>query len=78
MEVYLEDGMLLQTLQYCVGQRDGPSIPAIGAPDRISTQEDYQEGKLITGFYYNTVGELITSIDDGRGFRALFWQRRCF
>jgi antitoxin component YwqK of YwqJK toxin-antitoxin module len=71
MEVYLEDGTLLQTVQYYVGQREGPSI-RYWTPTLISTQEMYQEGKLISGLYYNLCGELISTVEDGRGFRALF------
>lgn len=71
MEIFLEDGTLLQTVQYNVGQREGPST-RYWRPDFASTQEFYQEGKLITGFYYNSCGELISQIDSGMGYRALF------
>lgn len=71
MEVYTEDGALLQTIHYVVSQKDGPSLRFWGL-DKLASQETYADGKLITGFYYNSNGQLISSIDDGQGFRALF------
>jgi len=70
-EIFLEDGTLLETLQYVVGQREGPSIRYWGK-DKIASQEMFSEGKLITGIYYNSNGEPISNIDDGGGFRAIF------
>ena len=71
MEVFLENGELFQTIEYVVGQKEGTSLRYWG-PGKIASQEIYSEGKLITGNYFNLCGELVTNIDDGRGYRALF------
>lgn len=70
-ELFTEEGALLQTVNYVVSQKEGPAY-RYWEPNKLASQENYAEGRLITGLYYNSKGELISSIDDGRGFRSLF------
>lgn len=71
VEIFLSDGSLLQTHCYCNGQREGKSI-RYWKPDQIAAEEDYCEGLLCTGRYYNINGDCIAQIDEGNGIRAAF------
>lgn len=71
LEIYTNSGMLLQTMNYSVGQKDGLAC-RYWEPEKIASHEIYSEGRLITGLYYKNSGELISTIDDGIGFRAVF------
>lgn len=70
-EIYLCDGTLLQSHHYCNGLKDGKSI-RYWNPDQIAAEEDYTEGLLRTGRYYDSCGECISRIDNGNGVRAVF------
>lgn len=71
LEIYLCDGTLLQTSCYCNGIKEGQTI-RYWAPDKIASDEDYCEGFLNTGRYYNTSGECVAKIDNGSGIKAVF------
>lgn len=71
LEVFQEDGLLLQKLEYVNGLKHGPSFRYWDG-EKISTEEMYSEGLLLQGRYYDSCGELVSQIDDGNGFRALF------
>ncbi len=70
-EVYQEDGVLLQTTEYCTGIRHGITLRYWDA-ERVASEETFCNGKLITGRYYNLCGSLVSQIDDGQGFKAVF------
>jgi antitoxin component YwqK of YwqJK toxin-antitoxin module len=40
--------------------------------DQKAWEEEYRDNLLINGSYYNPQGELLTTVDDGTGVRALF------
>jgi antitoxin component YwqK of YwqJK toxin-antitoxin module len=61
----------LQTSSYCNGIKEGKTLRYWSA-DRIAAEEDYCEGFLNTGRYYNACGECIASVDYGNGVRAVF------
>lgn len=71
VEIYLPDGILLQKTNYWNGQKEGKSVRYWDA-DRIAAEEDYCEGLLYTGRYYNPKGECISEIADGIGIKAIF------
>lgn len=71
VEIYLSDGSLLQTHCYFNGLREGKSIRYWG-PDKIASEENYTEGLLCVGRYYNISGECIAEINEGNGVRAVF------
>jgi antitoxin component YwqK of YwqJK toxin-antitoxin module len=70
-EIFLEDSTLLQTTQYVQGVKQGPS-QRYWSCEQLSAEEEYREGRLLTGHYYDRFGALIASIEEGNGYRALF------
>lgn len=71
MEVFQEDGSLLQKVNYQNGLKEGESI-RYWCEGNIAAEENYCDGFLATGRYYNTAGECIAHIDEGNGIRAIF------
>lgn len=71
MEVFQEDGSLLQNLYYQNGKKEGVAI-RYWCPDKIASEENYCEGFLVSGRYFNLDGECIAQIDEGNGMRAVF------
>lgn len=71
MEVYLEDGTLMQTTEYTIGEKTGVSIRYW--PDQsVSSNEMYKNGLLVTGHYFDTSGRLVSEVEEGEGYRAIF------
>lgn len=70
-KVYLIDGSLLQTTEYVNDIKHGHSY-RYWNDDRISAEEFYRNGLLITGKCFDRCGELICTIEEGAGYRALF------
>jgi antitoxin component YwqK of YwqJK toxin-antitoxin module len=70
-EIYLENGMLLQSVNYENGQKHGSSI-RYWECGRIAAKEEYEHGILITGIYYDLDAKLVSEVNDGNGFRAVF------
>lgn len=71
MEIFLEDGQLMQTSEYTVGQRTGVSIRYW--PDKsIASNEIYKEGLLVTAQYFDTSGQMVAEVEEGEGYRAIF------
>lgn len=75
VEIYCDDGMLLQRSNYRNGVKEGNSCRWWSC-DTIAYEEVYCEGYLSSGRYYDHVGNLICSIDEGNGFRAVFGRDR--
>jgi len=71
MEIFQEDGSLLQSMYYQNGQKEGTAI-RYWSKDKIASEENYCEGFLASGRYYDLAGECIAQIDDGNGTRAIF------
>ncbi len=70
-KVFLEEGELLLTSEYCCGEKEGLSL-RYWQSDKIASQEIFCEGKLTTGRYFDLNGTEISRIDNGLGFRAIF------
>lgn len=71
LEIFTDDGLLLQTVNYVISQREGLSVRYWG-PNQVACREVFSEGRLLTGSYYNSSGEQISSIDNGIGHRTVF------
>lgn len=71
VEIFQSDGTILQTANYCNGLREGKSIRYWNA-DQLAADEDYSEGLLYCGSYYNPSGECIAKIENGKGIKATF------
>lgn len=71
MTVYLENGLILQTTDYCGGLKNGPSRRYWDA-NQVASDEIYRSGQLNQGRYYLPCGEFICDIEDGSGYRAIF------
>lgn len=71
MEVYLETGELLQQIHYDHDYKNGLAIRYWNA-NQIAAQEEYVDGLLITGEYYDLSGQQVAQICQGEGHRALF------
>lgn len=70
-EIYLESGELLQTTSYRQGIKDGPSL-RYWIDGSLSSEENYCNGMLMQGSYFDSCGQLAAQINEGTGFRAVF------
>lgn len=68
---YYPDGKILSKTSYAQGEKQGLSIGYF-QNGQIAWEENYTENLILKASYYNPKGELISKIDDGTGFRALF------
>lgn len=71
VEVYKCNGEILQQMTFCQGVRNGPSIRYWDC-NHIASQEEYCRDKLENGQYMDKEGNLIASVRNGNGFRAVF------
>ncbi len=71
VEIFLDDGQLLQTAVYIDGYKEGPAI-RYWDPSKIASQEQYQKDRLISAQYFDNKGLQIAEIVNGNGFRAIF------
>lgn len=70
-EIHYPDGALLQKSHFVKGVQDGESV-RYWQNQSIAAQETYCDGLLATGAYYDQCGDLLCSITNGRGTRAVF------
>ncbi len=68
---FFEDGLLRSITQYKEGIKEGLS-EIYFIDGKIAVEEMYSAGRLHSGKYYNPKGELVSEIENGGGFRALF------
>ncbi len=70
---YYDDGSLFEKFIYVKGRKDGPAERRWkgGAEAAI---ELYEDDHLITGDYFSPIGEPVSQIINGNGFRAIFSQ----
>jgi antitoxin component YwqK of YwqJK toxin-antitoxin module len=69
--IYLNDESLLSTAEYKNGVQQGAAI-RYWKNDLIASEETYCDGLLMQGKYYDPCKELVSEVNDGSGFRALF------
>ncbi len=70
-QVYQEEGPLLLSANYHNGQQEGCAMRYWDA-EHVAAEEHFKQDKLLQGTYYNFNGEVISSIKEGYGYRALF------
>lgn len=68
---FFPDGEIKAQTHYKKGQKEGPSLGFFSDGSRAWV-EDYTEGLLKSGTYYNPKGELVSEVEHGGGFQALF------
>jgi len=71
MELYRENGQLLQQISYVQGTQHGNAVNMWDAT-QIASQEDYNNGKLECGTYYDQQGNMISEVKQGNGYRVVF------
>jgi antitoxin component YwqK of YwqJK toxin-antitoxin module len=74
MEIYCQNGALLQSSSYHEGKLDGPST-RFWEGMKIATEEEYSDGLLLRGRYYDSNGTCIAQVDEGNGMRAIFGKK---
>lgn len=65
------NGELKSKIQYKKGLKEGSCL-AYFDDSKIALVEDYTDGLLRKGTYYTPKGELISEVDNGGGFQALY------
>jgi len=75
MELHYPDESLLQCTQYQRGQKEGKSTRC-WKDGVIAAEEEYSEGLLITGLYYDHESNLICKVNEGNGTRAIFGKEK--
>jgi len=74
-ETFLATGELFTSSEYHEGTPHGKTIKYwADTPNLCAAEEEFQNGRLLKGRYYDKEGKLITQVDGGSGFRALFGQ----
>ncbi len=68
---YWPDGIMRSKTQCKKGIKEGESIGFFQDGKRAWV-EDYLDGRLREGSYYNPQGELVSKVENGGGFQALF------
>lgn len=71
MEVFLEDGTILQETEYANGEKHGPSKRFWDA-SQVAADEFFARGRLESAVYYDKSGTVLSKVDTGSGFRAVF------
>lgn len=71
MFVFLENGQLLQKVEFRAGIKSGIS-KRYWSEEQLSSDEVYEQGRIISGRYTDFTGNLVAEIENGNGFRATF------
>lgn len=74
VEIYEPSGELLQSSTYAQGVLQGSSVKYWNK-HQIASQEEYDQGKLESGQYYDRKGQIIAEICQGMGQRASFGKK---
>lgn len=72
---FWEDGRIKTKTPYRNGQKEGISIAYWPGTERRS-EEDYSDGRLKTGRYFTPSQGIISEVNDGGGFQAVFQQQQ--
>ena len=68
---YYPNGEIRAKTSYKQGNKEGLSAGYF-QNRQIAWEEEYRDNLILKGSYYNTKGELLSKVDEGSGFRALF------
>lgn len=71
VEIFLETGQLLQSIQYVNGLKEGLAY-RYWQENKIASAESYIQGKLESGVYFDCSGNKISEVNCGEGYRAIF------
>ncbi len=69
--IYTKEGTLKTKTKYKKGRKEGESLGFFDH-DQIAFSEEYTEGLIRKGRYYSPKGNLISEIQNGGGFQALY------
>ena len=75
MRIFLEDGSLFQTLSYKEGVKEG-ICTRYWEGSSLAFQESYEKGLLMDARYYDKHGSTVATIQNGKGFRAIFGKKQ--
>lgn len=70
-EIFDEEGNYLEKTRYKDNLKDGSSLK-YWKKNRLAHEEKYEQGSLITGVYFDRLGNLIGQVKDGKGKKAFF------
>lgn len=71
VEIFRDSGELLQQINFVEGRKDGIAT-RYWNPNLIASYEEFYNGILKNGQYYDVKGELIAEVKEGLGCRAIF------
>lgn len=71
VEIFRKSGELLLQINYVQGRKDGKALRYWDC-NRIASEEEYCQNKLIDGQYFDQQGKLISEVKQGNGYRAIF------
>jgi antitoxin component YwqK of YwqJK toxin-antitoxin module len=69
--LYSKEGFLKEKTNYKKGRKEGISLGFFDE-DKIAFEEEYTEGLVRKGRYYTPQGDLISEIQNGGGFQAIY------
>lgn len=68
---FFPEGILKSKSNYQKGVRWGETLRFFDT-GKLANIEEYTDGKLLTGSYYDSQGDLISEVQNGGGFQAIF------
>lgn len=68
---YFPNGTLKTKSHYKKGIREGETLGFFN-DGKLASIEDFRDGGILTGTYYNPRGDLISEIQNGGGFKAIY------
>lgn len=68
---YYPNGKIHVKTTYSQGNKEGPSFGYFQNGE-LAWEEEYTDNLILKGSYFNLKGELLSKVEDGSGFRALF------
>lgn len=71
LEIHRDTGEILQQTLCSNGQRNG-ICTRYWEHNQLASQEEYRQGKLENGQYFDNKGNLISEVKHGAGYRAVF------
>lgn len=69
--IYLDSGEIFQQTNYVDGVKHGSS-EKYWSNKQLACQENYKQGRLESGRYYTSCGDLASEVSNGYGYRAIF------
>jgi antitoxin component YwqK of YwqJK toxin-antitoxin module len=70
-ETFNEDGSILQMTEFSNGTKHGIST-RYWSPEKIASKEEYKDGHLFTGLYFDQNGKQMSEVTNGEGVKIIF------